>query len=114
MRLPVLPERTPHDPQGRQTFLVSARILDDHRLDFLWMSQSHAESHWAAVVLHEECVVIQMHLVGEVLHYLRKMIKGVRKLLVVRPGGVTKPRIVRRDQVILFTQTRFQERLTHP
>src|ERR1700693_5845390 len=83
MRRPVLTERTPHDPQGRQTFLVSARILDDHRLDFLWMSQSHAESHWAAVVLHEECVVIQMHLVGEVLHYLRKMIKGVRKLLVV-------------------------------
>jgi hypothetical protein len=49
------------------------------------------------VVLQEECVAVQMHLFGKVLHDFGKRIEGVSELLRIRPRGMTEPGIVGRD-----------------
>ena len=78
------------------------------------MSQGHTETNRAAVVLHEQCIAIQMQLLCEVLHDLRQMIKGVSEGFRIRPGGVSKAGIVRSDEMVVAGQVRLQQRLIHP
>ncbi len=78
------------------------------------MRQGHAKTDWAAVVLHEERVTIEMQLLRKVLHDLRQMIESVSEALGIRPGRMPKAGIVRRDQVILSGQLGLEQRLIHP
>ncbi len=66
------------------------------------------------VVLHEECVAIQMQLFRKVLHDFSERIEGISELRVIWPRGMTETGIVRRDQMIFFAQAGFQQRLIHP
>ena len=61
------------------------------------MTDCHAKTSRAAVVLHEQGVAIQMQLLPEVLNYLRQMIEGVSETLVVRPGRMSKAGVVGSD-----------------
>ena len=72
-------------------------ILDNHRLNSSGMSQGHTKTNRAAVVLHEQGVVIQMQLFRKVLYNLRQVIEGVSEAFVIRPGRMSKAGIVRGD-----------------
>ena len=57
-------------------------VLNDHSLNLFRVSQSHAETDGPPVVLHEECVAIQMQLLRKVLHDFSERIEGIGLALV--------------------------------
>jgi hypothetical protein len=97
----------------RQPFVVCDRVLDDQRLDPVRMRQCHPKADGASVVLHVQGVVLKTERLRKVSDDVREVVKRVRKRLRVRPLAVTKPRIIRRDQVIPIGQAR-KQRLEHP
>ena len=72
-------------------------VLNDHSLNLFRVSQSHAETDGPPVVLHEECVAIQMQLFRKVLRDFSGRIEGIRELLGIWPEGMTETGIVGRD-----------------
>ena len=53
------------------------RVLNDKRLDPLWVGKRHTEAYWAAVILHVKRVMRQTDRLGEVVHHRRDMVEGV-------------------------------------
>jgi hypothetical protein len=58
-------------PKGREALFVGDCILDNLCLNSFGMSQGHAKTNGAAIVLHKQGVAIQMEFLGKVLHDLR-------------------------------------------
>ena len=87
-------------------------VLDDQRVDPLGVSQRHAETDGASVVLHVEGVARQPHRLREVIHHGGKVIEGVRELLGAWRIAVSEARVVRRDHVVAIPETG-EKRLEH-
>ncbi len=66
------------------------------------------------VILHEECVAIQMQVVGKVLHHFGECVEGVSEFLRARPRRMTEPGVIWRDEMIVFAEAGFEQRLIHP
>src|SRR5436305_13230779 len=76
------------------------------------MSQGHAKTNGAAVVLHVERVARESERFGEVIHDLGNMIERIRESFQVRPVALSKARIIRRDKTIAIGEPG-QEWLEH-
>ncbi|MNR18055.1 hypothetical protein D3C85_1347560 [compost metagenome] len=91
---------------------MSHRILNDQRLQTFGMGEHHSEPDRAAVVLHIQRVLVQAEGFGEMLHHTGQVIERVGKRLRIRRIAMTKPRIVRRHQMIVLRQP-CQQRVIH-
>src|SRR5436305_322170 len=76
------------------------------------MSQGHAKTNGAAVVLHVERVARESERFGEVIHDLGNMIERIRESFRVRPIAVSKARIIGRDKTIAIGEPG-EKRLEH-
>src|SRR6266851_3999360 len=94
------PKGSPRLPIRPQTFVVPDSILDDERLDALRMSQGHAKTDRAAVILHVNGAAREPERFGKVIHDLRIVIKRIRELLRVWPVAMSEAGVIGRDQVI--------------
>ena len=96
----IFPKFPPRFPIRAQTFVVRDRILNNERIYALGMRKRHAETDWAAVILHVKCVTRESERFGEVIHDFGNVIERVGEFFRIRPVAVSESRIIRRDQVI--------------
>src|SRR5579871_5924703 len=106
------PEGASRFPLLAETGVVGYRILDDESFDSLRVGQDHAKADGATVILHVEVEAGETERFGEVIHYFRDVIEGVRELFRVRPVAVTEAWVIGRDKVIAIGKTG-EERLEH-
>src|SRR5215813_4529567 len=94
------PERSPRLPIRAQSFVVRHSVLNNQGFCALGMRKHHAKTYRAAVVLHVERVARQPESFSEVIHDLRIVIKGIRKLLRIWPVAVSVARVIWSNKVI--------------
>src|SRR5712671_4749013 len=100
-------------PDRAQTLVVRHGILDYETLDSARMSQGHAKTHGAAVILHVKRVAREPKSFGEVIHGFGDVIERVREFFRVWPVTVSEAGVIRRDQVIVIRKLG-EEWLEHP
>ena len=74
------------------------RVLNDERLDPLGMSQGHAKTNRAAVILHVKGIARESECFGKMIHDLGIVIERVGEFLRVRPVAMSEARIIWRDK----------------
>src|SRR5258707_10884684 len=87
-------------PDRAQTLVVRNGILDYETLDSVRMSQGHAKTHGAAVILHVKRVAREPKSFGEVIHGFSDVIERVREFFRVWPVTVSEAGVIGRDKVI--------------
>ncbi len=89
------------------------RVLNDERLDPVWMGQGHAKTHRAAIILHVQGVAREPERLGEVRHDLGEVIERIRECLRIWPIAVPEAAwVIGRDKVIAIGEPG-EERLEH-
>src|SRR6476659_9329854 len=76
------------------------------------MSQGHAKTNRAAVILHVKGIAGEAERFGEVTHNLGVVIEGIREFFRVRPVALSEARVIWRDKMILIRKPG-KERLKH-
>jgi len=87
---------------------VRDRVLHDQRAYAIGPALRQPESDRAAVVLHEERVVMQRQRIDEVRNDVREMIERVGELVGRRRAAVTEARVVGGDQAVMAGEQRHQ------
>src|SRR5260370_27997889 len=100
-------------PNRSETFIVRDGVLNDERLDSLWMNQDNAKTPGAAVILHVKRVAREPKSFREVIHDFGDVIERVRELFRVWPVAVPEAGIIRRDKVVVIGKLG-EERIEHP
>jgi hypothetical protein len=76
------------------------------------MSQGHAKTHGAAIILHVKGVVGEAERLGEVIRDLGDVIERVREFFQIRPVAVPEAGVIGRDKVIAVGKPG-EQRLEH-
>src|SRR5215468_8636357 len=87
-------------PALAEAFLVGVTILGYNRGDSLGMCQSHAKTHWRAIIKHVERVTQQADFRGKCPDHAGKIIKRVFELRAGRCIRKSEARQIRRDHMI--------------
>ena len=106
------PKSASRFPIGTEPFVMRNRVLNNQRIDPFGMNQGHAKTHRASVVLHVKCVLREPQRFGETIHDLGIVIECVGELFWIGPVAVTKPGVIRRDEVIAIRNP-FEKRFKH-
>src|SRR5438034_8128561 len=85
----IFPKLTSRFPIRAQTFVVRYRVLDNESFSPFRMSQGHAKTNGAAIILHVKSVVGKPECFGEVIHDRGNMIECVREFCRIRPVAVS-------------------------
>src|SRR5947207_14007242 len=96
----IFPKLTSRFPIRAQTFVVRYRVLDDESFNPFRMSQGHAKTNGAAVILHIKRVAREPECFGEVIHDLGVVIEREREFFRIRPVAVSETWVIWRDEMI--------------
>src|SRR6478672_5917456 len=95
----VLPIRLDRVPALAQSFLICIAVLRDQRGDPLRMTHGQSKAHWCSIVEDVKRIPPEAEDLGEPLHDLGQMIKGVFEGFPIRSLAEPKTWQVRRYHV---------------
>src|SRR6476620_4077683 len=93
-------------PALAQSFLIRIAVLRDQRGDPLRMTQGQSKAHWCSIVEDVKGIPPEAEDLGEPLHDLSQMIKGVFEGFPIRSIAEPKTWQVRRYHVIAVGKRR--------